>query len=285
MRTALRRLVRPGDGVVPAETPEPSEPTDRPIFFVHVMKTGGTTVFRHLRENYGLDEIYPYKALDLRYEDGRLDIAHHLSVSYLLALPPERRARIRIYTGHFPFVASELLGVDPIRVTILRDPVERTVSLLRQFRRKDLWMREVEQHPDMVGRTLEDVYDHPDVFEPLIHNHQTKVFSFTAEDAPESYMDVLQVDEARLALAKENVAKIDVLGLTERYDTFLDDVSAWFDWQVDRKARANDTPASAKEPVDPALLQRIRADNALDIELYEHARRLHDERHPGRANA
>ena len=244
------------------------------------MKTGGTTLFRHLRENYGLDEIYPYKALDLRYDEGMLDIAHHLSVSYLLQLPAERREHIRIYTGHFPYVASDLLHQDLTRVTILRDPVERTISLLRQFRRKDLWMRDIEQHPGMVDRSLEDVYDHPDVFEPLIHNHQTKIFSFTAADAPESYMDVLHVDEPRLALAKQNLAKIDVLGLTERWDAFLDDVSAWFGWEVDRAARANGTPAREKDSVDPALLRRIRADNALDMELYDHAQQLHDQRRP-----
>ena len=62
-----------------------------PVLFVHIMKTGGTTIARSLRETFGLDEIFPYRALDIRYDDGRLDIQHHLSVPYLLSLPEEAR--------------------------------------------------------------------------------------------------------------------------------------------------------------------------------------------------
>ena len=53
-------------------TPNDALP-EPPVFFVHVMKTGGTTLFRHLRENYPLDELYPYSKLDIRYEGERLE--------------------------------------------------------------------------------------------------------------------------------------------------------------------------------------------------------------------
>lgn len=62
-------------------------------------------------------------------------------MSYLAVLPDERRRRIRVYTGHFPYAAREILGGDIVTVTILRDPVKRTISLLRQFRRKAPWAR------------------------------------------------------------------------------------------------------------------------------------------------
>jgi hypothetical protein len=254
----------------------PAPPT--PIFFVHVMKTGGTTLFRHLRQNFELDELYPYRHLDIRFEGPKLDIRLHLSLPYLQSLTPERRQRIRVYTGHFPFVACELLGGPFVTMTILRDPVDRTVSLLRQFRRRAPWRQESLGNPGWAARTLEELYEHELIYEPLVHNHQAKIFSMTVADHPDSYMDPITVDRARLELAKENLARVDVLGLTERYDELLDDVQDRFGWVVQREARANPTPSDDQEPVSEALLRRIAEDNALDLELYEHAQRLQAER-------
>jgi hypothetical protein len=253
-----------------------------PIFFVHVMKTGGTTVFRNLRANYELDQLYPCRSLDIQFEGPKVDVQHHLSVPYLLGLSPERHARIRVYTGHFPFVVSDLLGGGFTTVTLLRDPVERTISLLRQFRRKAPWLDPGQ--PMMASHTLEEVYEQAIVFEPLIHDHQTKIFSMTAADGPESYMDVIEVDAARLEIAKRNLERVDIVGLTERYDLFLGQLRTSFGWDVEPDARANATPASEIQPVTDELRDRIAADNALDLEFYEFARQLVDARQSERSD-
>ena len=147
------------------------------------MKTAGRTLLRHFRGNFELDEMYPYGKLDIRYDGDQVDIRHHLDVACLLRLPEERVRRIRVYSGHYPYVASELLGGEFIRLTLLRDPVERTISLLRQFRRKDPWADPNLRHSaPMEGLTLEQVYENPFVYEPLVLNHQTKIFSMTADD-------------------------------------------------------------------------------------------------------
>jgi hypothetical protein len=249
-------------------------PPAPPVLFIHVMKTGGTTIMRNLRETFGLDEIYPYRLLDIRYDEGEVDIRHHLSVPYLLALPPERRRTIKVYIGHFPYVVRDLLGIELQTATVLRDPVERTISLLRQFKRKQPWEEDVQDRRPLAARTLEEMYDHPLAFGPLIHNHQTKIFSMTEADHPQTYMDVIDVDEARLVRAKANLAQIDVLGIIEQYDQFLDEVEERFGWQIVRGARKNVTPDTDLAPVAPALRRRIEADNAIDIELYEHAKEL-----------
>ena len=96
----------------------------------------------------------------------------------MLALSPERRARIRVYAGHLPYVASELLGIDVIRLTLLRDPVDRTVSMLKHVKR--LFER---YH----SASLEAIYDDDPVFRHYLDNYQTKVFALTAEErAPRS---------------------------------------------------------------------------------------------------
>lgn len=253
-------------------------PANPKVLFVHVMKTGGTTLMRNLRETYPLESIYPYSALDLRYgDDGALDIQHHLSVPYLLSLPPERRRTIEVYIGHFPYVVRELLGFDLWAATLLRDPVERTISLLRQFRRTQPWEAENAERP-VAELSLEEAYEHPLVFGPLILNHQTKVFSMTPQDNPQTYMDLIDVDSDRLELAKANLAEVEVLGVMDRFDEFLTEIEERFQWKIVRGARKNVAPDTDLRPVDAGLRRRIAQDNAIDIELYEHARELVEQR-------
>jgi hypothetical protein len=85
-------------------------------------------------------------------------------------------------------------------------------------------------------------------------------------------LDEISVDDARLARARQNLARVDVIGITERFDRFVRALRDRFGWQLDETARLN----AATEPTDePARLRsRIIADNAYDIELFEQAREL-----------
>ena len=104
---------------------------------------------------------------------------------------------MRGYMGHYPYVASQLLGVEPVTFTIVRDPVERTISYLKHCKRYH------DQHREL---SLEEIYGDPFYFPCFIHNHETKIFAMTDEDRLESYMDVIDIDDRRLAIAKENLA-------------------------------------------------------------------------------
>jgi hypothetical protein len=278
----VRRLWRGTATRHTAQSATPSTTSDVPhprYFFIHVMKTAGRTLLRHFRSNFELDQMYPYGKLDIRYDGDQVDIRHHLEVACLLHLPEERVRRIRVYSGHYPYVASELLGGEFIRLTILRDPVERTISLLRQFRRKDPWADpNLRGSAPMEGLTLEQVYENPLVYEPLVLNHQTKIFSMTPDDRLDTYMDVIDVDDTRLTIAKENLAKVDLIGLTERYEDFLDELEAANGWDIVRHLRKNETPPEEIRPVSESLRRRIEADNAIDVEFYEYAKRLVESR-------
>jgi hypothetical protein len=246
-----------------------------PTLFVHVMKTGGTTLFDQLREQYG-DGLWPHPQMDLHFDGPRLDVRHHLSISYLAGLSDERRRAIRVYMAHLPYAAREVLPPGTRTVSVLRDPVERTISLLRQFRRRPPWQSAAARRPTLAGATLEEVYAHPAVFEPLVLNHQTKLFAMRRSEGANSYLDVVDVGPADLEVAKANVSALDIVGVMERYGDFLGEVEATFGWRLDRGVRANSTPPEDDEPVTDELRQRIMADNALDLALYEHARRLVD---------
>jgi hypothetical protein len=244
------------------------------------MKTAGTTLFEGLRRNYRPDEIYPDPEIDLRRDADTIAFRHQ-TIRYLQTLSEERLRRIRLVGGHFPYLARDVLGHDFRTLTVLRDPVDRTVSLLRQFRRPAPWAERGDIAP-MSPLALEEIYEAPHVYEPLVHNHQTKLFSMTWADNPTGYMQVIDVDPARLALAKDNLARVDVVGLTEQLDDFLDLVTERFDWRLRRGARLNAAPSADDAVVSASFRRRIEQDNAIDVEFYEYAKALVEEQRRGR---
>jgi hypothetical protein len=231
------------------------------------MKTGGMALYLNVARNFAPEEVYPNRELDLLGDEPGTFRLAPFRIGNLNALSAERRQTIRLYVGHFPLVACDVLGGEFRVITILRDPITRTISLLRQLSRTS----------DGSRPSLDEIYDRPQVYESLLHNHQTKIFSMTLEDDPKGYMQPITVDAHRLELAKANLATVEVVGLTEHYDRFVDDLSSRFGWELKRSARGNEAPAGS-ERVTTALRRRITEDNAIDIEFYEYARELVDSR-------
>jgi hypothetical protein len=237
-----------------------SDPGER-LFFVHVMKTGGATFRRHLEVNLGSEHVYPNAAVD---EDM---LVANLSVKYVAALPAERVRLLKAYTGHFPFAVTQIMPGPFVTLTVLRDPVERTISYLKHCRRYQ------EQHHDMA---LEAIYDDPWYFPTMMDNHQVKVFAITPEDEAETAAEVLPIDERRSAIARANLESVDFIGLHEHYDDFVREVSARYGWD------GRPPPSwhvSEPETVPESFRRRIADDMQADVAFYEFARELHAGRH------
>jgi Sulfotransferase family len=226
------------------------------FFFIHVMKTGGGTLRRHLQANFERGEVYPGRADQNKRQANT-------SLEYLTSLSPQRMEQIKVFSGHFPYLAVNLLGGEFTTLTILRDPVERTLSFLRS--------RQQEQ-----GGKLEAIYEEPFTFQGRILNHQTKVFSLTEIDHPDSYLKNLDVNRERLELAKANLERIDVIGTQERFGDFCAELSERFGWRFGAVEPKNVSPQV--EPVPDSFRRRIAADNQADLEFYEYARHLSDAR-------
>ena len=135
----------------------------RPFFFVHVMKTAGMTLNRHIDANFAPDECYPTD------HDRPMD---YMVIKRLREAIEERGDRVRLWRGHFPYFVTAMVP-DAVTMTILREPVARTLSMLAQYRARN--------EPD---KTLEAVYDDPRVNDRMLRNHQTKVFSHRSESKP-----------------------------------------------------------------------------------------------------
>ena len=92
-------------------------------FFMHIPRTAGTTLYRRLIRTFG-DTVYP-----LPFDRGRPDVV--LNVGHAQDRFRTYGDQIRVVVGHFPLCLGDLLGVPLTAFTVLRDPVERTLSLLR----------------------------------------------------------------------------------------------------------------------------------------------------------
>jgi hypothetical protein len=249
-----------------AGTEEAADATPR-FFAVRVMKTGTGTLVQHAINNVGERGIYPAGGID----DVPGEIRSAVRIPYLLNLSSKRRAEIRVYVGHFPYIAYQKLGIDCVTLTILRDPVARTISHLAHAKHE----------PRFRDTPFEEIYEDPFTYPFFMHNHQAKYFGMTEADPLTSVMDVVEIDDERLTLAKHNLEQIDVVGLTERYDEFLDVLRQRFAWSIRPGIAAN--VSSEKWVPNAAFRRKIEADNEADIELYEYARKLYEQRRRSRA--
>lgn len=224
------------------------------FFFVHVQKTAGTTLLIRLGNQFAPEQIYPDDT-----DGDKFGIMPQMNVDHLVERWPTRRTDVRVIAGHFPLCTADLLGDRFTTFTVLREPVERTLSYLRHHRK----LTPEDQH-----RSLEEIYDDPLRFERMVHNHMVKMFALTTEDMTGWMMTRVDFTDAHLERAKARLATVDVVGLQEDFEPFCTELTNRFGWDLGPAVVANDTP---HEPVSDDFRARIAADNALDVALYEHA--------------
>jgi hypothetical protein len=222
------------------------------FFFLHLQKTAGTALWRRLRQQFDPESVYPGP------DDGEPPEAV-LSVDHLVQRWKVRRDEIRVVTGHFPLCTVELLGAPFTTFTLLRDPVERTLSYLRHHR---------EATADDRERSLEEIYADPIRFE-LLHNHMVKMLSLSPEEMTNGALTHVEFTGDRLVRAEQRLQGMSVVGFQEDFESFCAQLTARFGWDLGPPVFMNRTV-----PVDvsDALRARIADDNALDVELYEFAR-------------
>ncbi len=222
-------------------------------FFVHIMKTGGSAFRRRLINHFGEAAVYPARDID-----GTDPVKLNLSIDYLRERLAARGDEIQVITGHFPLRTAELIDGRFTTLTLLRDPVERMLSYLRQQRES--------RRP--AGCALDELYD---ALRGRGDDNMTKMLALTPSELRASLFTRAELSSNQLERAKEALAGIDAVGLQESFDDFCDKVATRFGWNLGEPEVVH---ASAPAEASDGLRARIAEDNPFDMELYEFAKEM-----------
>lgn len=242
---------------------------DRPIFFLHIEKCGGTAVDEAIRRAYRTLDVTSYENLI------KLDSGAAYRASQALGRPTweyrEELARYyfesestRFITGHFQ-VSEPLLTDYRDRfafLTILREPVSKFLSHYFFNRYKD----------DDHGRIEVGLADYLDTDRARdICTDYVQLLTGTGDAPAEDAHSAERLEQARRTLDK-----FALVGVLEDLPMFIHAFEDKFGAELDVMSR-NRNPASKnqrRQELTPELEERIREMNAPNIAIYEHAQML-----------
>jgi Galactose-3-O-sulfotransferase len=228
-----------------------------PILFLHNLKAGGTTFRDVLSRQYGPSRVYTVR--------GRIERLEAPKSDGLKRLPALDLSEVRVIQGHIPFGVHRLLPAESTYVTLLRDPIARTVSLYRFLRQGRLTRLRVTVGPHLAS--LERFVEAGGVLE--VDNGQTRRLSGLSPSFGRCTPSMLE-------LAKRHVReRFSVVGLTERFDDSVILCKRRFGWRAVTYLKSNVTKgAPAAELIPGAARRAIERYNELDLELYAYAEDL-----------
>jgi Galactose-3-O-sulfotransferase len=227
------------------------------VIFLHLPKTGGTTLSSIMMRQYARDAVY---ALGLPLDQA---------MATFRALPDENRARIELLHGHMPFGLHAFLPQPSQYVTILRDPVTRVLS---EYQHVSRTIGHPLHEAVVSGGLLLDEYVGSGM--PGVDNRQT---AFLAGEVPEKTQEAGGPDMLRRA--KEHLAlHFAVVGLTEKFDESLLIMKDELEWKksVYYFPRRIGRYSSSAADLPQLTVRLIRDRNRNDVALYRFASTLFD---------
>jgi hypothetical protein len=257
-------------------------PSTRAVFFVHVPKTGGTSLRDLLSARFAPSEVLAFErhdSSDTRREKlGRLD-------------------RAAFVHGHVPYALVDHFARRPVVVTILRDPIDRAISAFRYMRLQAPAIADAARAGRVAPARARDyaaaarlslgefVRDEPVAAARHLGNLQSGLLSTPRVTERFEYQDdyAIVVTDDDLTRAKAHLAACDVVALTERLDASLPMLARALGTRpFGAIGTANRT--AAREPLPPRDAATMAALGDLthqDRALYTYAQALFDTRLDG----
>jgi hypothetical protein len=236
-----------------------------PMFFMHIDKAGGLSVISILREHFQSGEICVHPPNEAWYQ--------HDLTGY------------KLYAGHFS--RDFFGGQGGTKLTMLRHPVSRIVSLYDFYRsHRPEYLATLQ--PPLPGPAAARSGDlthflqtnNPDVIEPSSNTVAHRLLG-------RRFYELQPSEEAVLAEAIRELRDFAWIGITELFEPSIQLLCDTFDWgPPETMPRENSTYDSNNpflervERTVPTEKERelILQSNRIDLELYNEARRLLDER-------
>ncbi|HZW10219.1 MAG TPA: sulfotransferase family 2 domain-containing protein [Phycisphaerales bacterium] len=249
--------IAPGGATVP---PHAAPSQGGPLYFLHIPKTAGTSLAAWLESQFPADAVCPWRTLQ-----------------QILAAPRDRLARYRLFAGHLGMYLPRLMSARVAIVTMLRDPLSRSVSHYR-----DIVARVLHPLHARVRAMSFEEFVHSTLGEAELLNLQCRYLAL--DDIEADYdahhrsfasdpcaLRAKYTDSALLSRAFANLKTFECVGVCERADEAAAAIARRFGWPAPGPlARLNGatSPFDARD-LTPKAIQRVRDLTAMDRELYE----------------
>lgn len=201
-----------GNSPLLASIPDLTLTHERTVLFMHIPKTAGTALREAIEPNFRMSEIA------YLYPDATLFPAD----TTLWSLTLEQRSRLRFVIGHFGFGVHRSLPGPCEYVTILRDPIQRTISQYFHFVRNCPSL--VSEGNDLLG--LADTFERRD--NVCFDNLMVRLFS----GIDEQQCPAGSVERSIFDLAIHNMrTQYAHVGFQENASQTLEHLTEYYGWQ------------------------------------------------------
>jgi hypothetical protein len=225
-----------------------------PIIFLHVQKTGGSTIRGILRREYGQDVIA-----------GIPGVFNHELLQETIEQRKSEYDAIDVLSGHMVFGAHRHLPPGYTYITFLRDPVDRVISDYYYVLRTP--SHDYHEPVATDGYSLSEYVESGITF--YTNNLHARLISGEGEHVPFGECTPAMADKAIRNLEEHP----SVVGLTEHFDKSIILMKQRLGWSLPfyrvQNSTSNRPQKDEVSESDRALIQEY---NAIDQSLYEYAR-------------
>lgn len=242
------------------------------LYFLHIPKTGGTTLSTYIQNHFDHDLIYP-----------------ETQWWHLLMKFPENYQKYKLFLGHFGYYLYNILGKKPIYITMLRDPIKRTVSDFENIKRN---------MPDELvdffskGKNISDFLNEPhwnwrltnlqvryiatdrdviSMMKPILDDIKWPLYYITE---PQRKLDGDKNDEELYEIAKTRLlSDFAFFGIQDRYEDSMLLLSYTFGWlPITEPIKLN--IGQQNYNLEPNVITEIKKYNKYDEMLYNFAKEV-----------
>jgi len=236
------------------------EAPSKPLIFLHIPKTAGTSMMELLARNFAAGEVLRITDIHRPAADLQAEVEDGLA------------ANCRLISGHFPFAAVAALQDQALPFTMLRDPVSRVVSLYRFWRIQEphCVTGPAAQFACALAKSLR--------FDAFLACEHPLIVSATRDEMCKALCaghgdEAAASDPASLFLQARETLNTIPFGLVERMSDSLRLLSHRLGVQLIEPIRLNRTDTAECAPPTCEEREIIIRNNLGDMALYDHASR------------
>ncbi|WP_245871864.1 sulfotransferase family 2 domain-containing protein [Nitrosotalea sinensis] len=249
------------------------------LYFLHIPKTAGTTFTSVLDSFFDYQSIFPEQV----YRKLILDL-------------PEDFTKYKLIRGHFGHTIYKIIPQNILYLTMLRDPIQRTISYYDHMKLAPTTNNWVHENFLSEIETSDSALQDPKKI-PVFTNYQIRHLAVDLDirsiaqyykmnkrafffDTVEEFIHPDISDELLLQTAKQRLLEFSFFGLVERFEESLFLLYYTFGWKPIRSIW-NLMVAPRKtsmHDISEHTMKIIKEYTKLDYELYEYAKELFEQR-------